>query len=181
MKTWLLCLLGLCGVGLLTSCTSTGAAYATPRPDRPTRLQIVVNVPPSMNILREEEIQDAFGYRVITALREQGLRGRLRYIESGEQPDPAVPVLTVYLNEWRVDRIGNVDCTFSASLKSAHGERNLGFFSGTSLMMWSRRDWFARAEGYESAARDALTNLSQRILQSGVMPDWPRASPVDGR
>lgn len=175
MKSCLVLLLGLLGAGLLTSCTSTPSSRSSRGGDRPVRLQVVVEVPPTMNILREEEVEDAFAYRVIAALREQGLRGRIRYIEWGDQPDPAVPSLAIYLHEWRVDRTGSVDCTFNATLNTPNGNRNLGLFSGTSLMMWSRRDWFARAEGFESAARDALSNLGQRILQSGLLPDWPRA------
>jgi hypothetical protein len=175
MKSWPALLLALLGVGLLTSCTTASSSRYGRGNDRPVRLQIVVEVPPTMNILREEEVEDAFAYRVITALREQGMRGRIRYIEWGDRPDPAVPSLAIYLHEWRVDRLGSVDCTFNATLNTPNGTRNLGLFSGTSLMMWSRRDWFARAEGFESAARDALGNLGQRILQSGLLPDWPVA------
>lgn len=175
MKTLASVIIALLGACVLTSCASNGTSRSARNNDRPVRLQIVVEVPPTMNILREEEVEDAFAYRVITALREQGLRGRMRFIEWGDQPEPNVPVLAIFLHEWRVDRIGNVDCTFNATLQTPNGTRNLGLFSGTSLMMWSRRDWFARAEGFESAARDALGNLGPRILQSGLMPDWPRA------
>lgn len=175
MKTLSSVILALLGACVLTSCASTGPSPSARQNDRPVRLQIVVDVPPTMNILREEEVEDAFAYRVISALREQGLRGRIRYIEWGEQPDPTVPSLAIFLHEWRVDRVGSVDCTFNATLQTPNGKRNLGLFSGTSLMMWSRRDWFARSEGFESAARDALSNLAPRILQSGLMPDWPRA------
>jgi len=175
MKTLTSVILALLGACVLTSCASTSPSRSVRNPDRPVRLQIVVDVPPTMNILREEEVEDAFAYRVISALREQGLRGRMRYIEWGEQADPTVPALAIHLHEWRVDRTGSVDCTFNATLQTPNGNRNLGLFSGTSLMMWSRRDWFARSEGFESAARDALSNLAPRILQSGLMPDWPRA------
>jgi hypothetical protein len=175
MKTVLYLVLGLLGACVLTSCASTDAARDPRGSGRPVRLQLVVEVPPTMNILREEEVEDAFAYRFATALREQGLRGRIRFVETGEKPDPTVPVLSIFLHEWRVDRIGSVDCTFNATLTSPNGTRNLGIFSGTSLMMWSRRDWFARSEGFESAARDALSNLGQRILQSGLMPDWPQS------
>ena len=36
-------------------------------------------------------------------------------------------------------------------------------------MTRSRRDWFARTEGFEDAARDAVTNLAARLQQTGLL------------
>lgn len=158
----------LIGVALF-GCASTSTRENTTGNGRPARLQLVVTVPPGMSIIRDEEISEAFAYRVSSILHEQGFRGRIRYMFEGETPDPNVPVLDIGLREWRVDRIGSVDCTFTASLKSPRGSQNLGIFTGTSLMTWSRRDWFARAEGFEEAARDAISDLAPRIQKSGLV------------
>jgi hypothetical protein len=156
-------------VGAIFAGCSSSPTRTNTSDHRPARLQLVVTVPPSMSIIRDEEISEAFAYRVSSILHEQGFRGRIKYLDEGESPEPNVPVLEVGLREWRVDRIGNVDCTFTASLKSPRENKNLGIFSGTSMMTWSRRDWFARADGFEEAARDAITDLASRIEQSGLM------------
>ena len=72
-----------------------------------------------------------------------------------------------------VSRIGNVDCTFSATLTTPAGSKGLGLFTGTSMMMWSRLDWFARADGFENAARSALNDLAPRIEKTGLLPKTP--------
>jgi hypothetical protein len=148
-------------------CATTGRNTAAD--DRPARLQVTVGVPPTMSMLYREEIAEAFGYRVSAYLHEQGFRGRIRYIDEWETPNPERPVLAVELQEWRVDRAGFVDCTFTASLATMGARQNLGVFHGTSFMTWPRRDWYARAEGFEEAARDAVTNLAARLEQTGML------------
>lgn len=157
----------LVAAALVSGCATASQSAADN--GRPVRLQLTVGVPPSMSILYEEEVADAFAYRVSSILHEQGFRGRIRYVDRWSKPDPATPVLAVELREWRVDRVGFVDCTFTAALRSADGEKSLGLFTGTSLMTWRRRDWFARAEGFEDAARDAITNLAARLEETGYL------------
>jgi hypothetical protein len=152
---------------LYTGCANTGRNSAVD--DRPARLQVAVNVPPTMSILYNEEVAEAFGYRVASFLHEQGFRGRIRYLDPWDSPAAEAPVLNVSLQEWRVDRAGFVDCTFTAVLESGGARQNLGIFTGTSIMMWPRRDWYARAESFEDAARDAMSNLGARIEQTGML------------
>eukprot|EP01012_Entosiphon_sulcatum_P068625 TRINITY_DN98915_c0_g1_i1.p2 TRINITY_DN98915_c0_g1~~TRINITY_DN98915_c0_g1_i1.p2 ORF type:complete len:131 (-),score=31.12 TRINITY_DN98915_c0_g1_i1:286-678(-) len=128
-----------------------------------------------MNILRNDDIAEAFAHRVVTALHEQGFKGRIKFVEPGESPNNALPVLDISIFEWRVNRTGSTDCTFSASLKSPRGEKKLGLFSGTSMMTWLRRDWFARADSFEEAASDALNNLKTRLDATGLIE--PPAEP----
>ena len=171
MKAFLttsLLVLVACGLG---GCATTGRNTAVD--ERPARLQVTVGVPPSMSVLRNEEIAEAFGYRVAAFLHEQGFHGRIRYIDPWESPNPERPVLAVELQEWRVDHSGFVDCSFTAELVTAGSKQNLGMFHGTSIMTWPRRDWYARAEGFEEAARDAVTNLAARLEQTGML-DRPR-------
>jgi len=166
MKTACLLLL-LIATGLISGCATTGQNVA--ENGRPVRLQLAVGVPPSMSILYEEEVADAFAYRVSSILHEQGFRGRIHYVDRWNKPDAGIPVLAVELREWRVDRAGFVDCTFTANLQSPDGRQSLGLFTGTSMMTWQRRDWFARAEGFEDAARDAITNLASRMERTGYL------------
>ena len=157
---------------VLSGCATT--AGNTAADDRPARLQLVISVPASMSVLHNEEVAEAFGYRVAAFLHEQGFRGRIRYVDQWDTPTADAPVLNVALQEWRVDRAGFVDCTFTAELVTAGGRHNLGMFHGTSIMMWPRRDWYARAESFEEAARDAVTNLASRLEQTGML-DRPGA------
>lgn len=166
------------GVLLFGALVFAGCAFApmsartsVSNPARPVRLQMTVTVPASMNLLRQEDVSEAFAYRVSAALHEQGLRGHIHYVEQGDDPAPNVPVLAIMLHEWRVDMTGNVDCTFTARLETPSGARDLGIFNGTSMMTWSRHNWFDRQNDFESAAQDALSNLGQRILQTGLLPD----------
>jgi hypothetical protein len=168
----LFALLALVAGCALAACASTTRQNTA---GRPARLQLVVSIPPSMSFLHEEEISEAFGYRVISALHEQGLRGHIRYVDdSFAAPSPETPTLLLNLLEWRVNRSGFVDCAFTAALEAGGARRELGAFSGTSLMTWSRRDWFARAEGFEDAARDAVTNLAARLQQTGLLDRRPQ-------
>jgi hypothetical protein len=167
MKPMMTATIALLAVFLCGGCATT--RRNTAEDQRPARLQITVGVPPSMSVLRSEEIAEAFGYRVAAYLHEQGFRGRIRYVDPWETPNAERPVLAVELREWRVDRSGFVDCTFTAELASAGSRRNLGVFHGTSIMTWPRRDWYARAEGFEEAARDAITNLATRLEQTGML------------
>jgi hypothetical protein len=157
---------------LLSACNSARVGAATsPMNDRPAKLQLTVTVPPSMNLLLQEDVAEAFAYRVSAALHEQGLRGRIRYVDRGDALAPEVPELAVMLREWRVDRLGSVNCIFTADLKTRAGERRLGIFSGTSMMTWSRRDWFERQQGFEDAAQDALDNLGRKLKETGLLTD----------
>lgn len=162
----------LAALGLIAGCAATRQNVS--ENGRPVRLQLTVGVPPSMSILYEEEVADAFAYRVSSILHEQGFRGRIHYVDRWSKPDAAIPVLAVELREWRVDRAGFVDCTFTANLQSPDGQKSLGLFTGTSLMTWRRRDWFSRAEGFDDAARDAITNLAARLEETGYLDRPPR-------
>lgn len=168
MKTIrLLSLFTLCFASLAPSANALEKpADKTPRP---IRLQVRVDLPFSMNPIRDDDVAEAFAHRVITALHEQGFRGRIRYVEDGDRLDETAPVLDIRIFEWRVSRLSQTDCVFSAALKSPRGEKNLGMFSGTSIMTWLRRDWFARADSFDDAARDALDNLKARIDATGLI------------
>ncbi len=137
---------------------------------RPIRLQVTVTVPPSMNLIRDDDIADAFAYRVSAGLSEQGFKGRVEYVRVGDDPKTDIPVLSISLIEWRVDRIGNVDCTFAANLSGPNGKESLGLFAGSSMMLWPRHDYFARVDGYEDAASSALSDLAKRLNATKIIP-----------
>jgi hypothetical protein len=162
--------LAFCLAGLVAFATAAQAIEkSADKTPRPIRLQLQVDLPFSLNTFRNDDIAEAFAHRVVTALHEQGFQGRIKYVENGETLADSLPVLAINIFEWRVNRGGGTDCTFSASLKSPRGEKSLGMFSGMSMMTWLRRDWFARADSFEEAASDALSNLKARLDATGLI------------
>lgn len=163
------------GAAFISGCTTsaeTEAARAAIRA-QPVRLQIVVIVPASMNMIRDDDAAEAFGQTVRSSLHENGFKGRIRLIDDGQNPVADISVLEVNLTEWRVDPLGNVTCTFGATLRTPQGTKGLGLFTGGSLMTWLRRDWITRADSFQDAAKDALSNLADKIQQTGLLPKVP--------
>ena len=162
------------GAVFLSGCTTpeTEAARAAIRA-QPVRLQVVVIVPASMNMIRDDDAAEAFGDTVRSSLHENGFKGRIRLIDDGQNPAAGIPVLEINLTEWRVDPLGNVTCTFGATLRTPQGSKGLGLFTGGSLMTWLRRDWIARSDSFQDAAHDAVSNLADKIQQTGLLPKVP--------
>src|SRR5947209_5281742 len=103
MKTTVLVLFAVLG---LVGCSSVATRHTDAPPGQPPVLPGRVNLPPSMmSIVREDNISEAFGYRVASAPHEQGIHGRIHYIEPGDAPVPNVPLVDGMLHEWRVDPI----------------------------------------------------------------------------
>ncbi|HVU33071.1 MAG TPA: hypothetical protein VHE61_06530 [Opitutaceae bacterium] len=142
----------------------------SPRNGAPVELQVQVQVPANTHPLRSQDIEDAFGDRIATALHEQGFHGRIAVLWDSDTPTAGIPLLAVNLLEWRVDPTGSVDCTFGAQLQTSAGRKSLGLFTGTSLMTWADRDWFLRANDFQDAAGTAMSDLWDRMQRTGLLP-----------
>jgi hypothetical protein len=162
-----------CTLFAAAGCQSMSSPSASARNLRPVRLQLTVDVPPTMNMIRDDDVAEAFGQTVRAALHERGFKGRIKMIEEGDEPAPGIPVLTVNLLEWRSGPGGLVDCTFGAAIKTPAGSKNLGLFSGTGLTMGGRHDWSARAEGFQSAAGSGLSDLADSLEKTGLISKVP--------
>lgn len=145
------------------------SAVAAPDPVRAGLMQVTVNVPPSMRPFISDQIAEAFADRVAEALRRQGCKARIKYLDSTDTPATNQPLLAINLIEWRTDRIGSVDCTFSAAVTTPKGNKSLGLFTGTSMMMFPRRDWLARSDQFDDAAHQALNDLYKRISETNLL------------
>lgn len=132
-------------------------------------MQLTVNVPPSMRPWVSDDVAEAFAARVADVLRQRGYKAGIQYLDSFASPAAGRPLLAVNLVEWRTDRIGNVDCTFSATLSTPSGRKDLGLFTGTSMMTFSRHDWFARSDQFDDAARQAINDLYKRIVETQLL------------
>jgi len=156
--------------------TATAQTAPIPAP-APAVLQLQVDVPPSWSPLFEDDVADALASVLTETFRRRGFKGtveHLRLSDTGAKAD--LPLLTISLQEWRLSRTGNADCTFRATLKAGGRETDLGVFLGTQ-MAWlnsSNRWGFARqhevADALEDAAQDALSSLYRRIADTGSVP-----------
>ena len=165
---------GLCALFAAAGCTTTPAEAA--RAARPARLQLAIIVPASMNMLRDDDVIDAFDESVRDTLHQSGFRGRIKLLDETEKAAPDIPLLEINLTEWRVDPTGNVTCTFGATLRANGETRGLGLFTGTSLLTWGRRDWVTRSDSFQDAAHHALSDLANRMEQTGLITKLPRTT-----
>ncbi len=168
MKTFLTI---LAAVGAFATAGLFAQESAPQQQQRAIGLQVTASLPASANVIRDADIAEAFGYMMCTKLHEQGYRGRIAYVDDVKQVAPNLPHLALNLMEWRVDPLGNVDCTFNATLTTARGTKSLGIFTGTSLIAWPFGSWSARDAAFERAAASAVTDLLKKMRESNLLPD----------
>lgn len=177
LTTTLLHVAVLCGTALL--CNGTTAARANDHPaakaKSPAGLQVSVDVPPTWRPFLDDDIAEAFASQVQTVLKQRGYAGGIDYVEHADTAAPTVPLLVIHLHEWRIGRTGNAECTFTASLRTAQGEKNLGLVSGTTIFWphgsrWGLAQMQDTADALEGAAAQALGDLYKRLAETGSVP-----------
>jgi hypothetical protein len=82
--------------------------------------------------------------------------------------------LTINLSEWRMNHIGNIDCTFTANLQTDKTTRHLGIFSGMSFRWMSGPGRFGLADAFGDAAEDAARQLYDALAKTELVPDLRR-------
>lgn len=157
----------LCGALL-----SLSACATTQKPEVPGTLKVTVNVPPTWNVLLDDRVSEAFADRVRDVFYRAGFDRpveELRYVE-----DPAkVPyLLTINLLDWRINRIGNIDCTFAATLKSPRGTRELGMYTNTSMRWFGGIGRWGLARSFEDAAEGAVRDLCDAVMKTDLLPGF---------
>jgi hypothetical protein len=150
----------------LVSATTFAAGQ---KPAQPTLL-ISVSVPPVWDPMRESDVADAFYSRITTALERAGYTGRISSADRFDTPAPETPVLEITVIRWRPERSGNVECAFSAGLKTGTVNQSLGLFTGTSLqwMTTASRTWELR-RGMDDSADDAVRDLVSRLRKNNLL------------
>lgn len=157
-----------------TLVTLAPAADTTKPAPKPADLQVIVDVPPTWRPFLEDDIAEVLFYRLKDVFRQRGYQGTVEQLTDRDPGTKDAPVLRLYLTEWRVDRTGNAQCTLSAALKTAAGEKNLGLASGTAIF-WPRGDrWgmhrqMETADALEDAAENALRELYDAVAKSGLV------------
>jgi len=149
-----------------------GSIFAKPANDKSSpALLLAINAPPMWDSLREADVIDAFHQRVVTKLQKAGFDGEIGEFDAFKEPDPAIPAIEIKLMEWRPERAGSIVCTFSANLKTADKNQNLGIFTGTApqWMTTASHTWELR-RGLDDSANRALENLVRKLRSEEFLP-----------
>ena len=163
MGSAVLALIACTGAGAATKAAALKTSAKEAKAADIPVLQISVTVPPSVHPLWSDDVAEAFADRAIDALRRDGFKGRIAYLQSLDDPKPGIPLLTINLMDWRRNHVDSIDCTCTASIKAGGTEKDLGIFTGTSMMMGFRHDRFALADEFDDAAGEALDDLYGRM------------------
>lgn len=150
------------------------AADAKKPAPKPADLQVIIDVPPTWRPFLEDDIAEALFYRLKDVFRQRGYKGELAQLTTFDAETKDVPTLRLNLTEWRVDRTGNAQCTLTASLNTAAGEKNLGLASGTALFWpqgnrWGLHRQMETADALEDAADSAMRDLYSAVAKTGLV------------
>lgn len=157
---------------LLFAGAIAGSIFAKPdKNTTPPEILLAISAPPMWDSLREADIIDAFQQRVVAKLHKAGFDGEIGEFDAFEKPDPAIPVIELHLMHWRPERTGSIVCTFSANLKTADKNQNLGIFTGTApqWMTTASHTWELR-RGLDDSANRALENLVRKLRSEEFLP-----------
>jgi hypothetical protein len=154
--------------------TLAPAADAKKPAAKPADLQVIVDVPPTWRPFLEDDIAEALFYRLKDVFGRRNYKGEIVQLTTFDAEAKDTPVLRINLTEWRLDRIGNAQCTLTASLKTAAGEKNLGLATGTALFWprgdrWSLHRRMETADALEDAAENALRELYDAVAKTGLV------------
>jgi len=157
------------------------SATAQTRPaEAPVEIQVTVDVPPSWQPFLDDDVAEAFAFRLQDTFRREGFAGRIAQVRLPDEPRPGVPAVAIRLTEWRIDRTGQARCTFTASLRTPLGEKSLGLFTDTAIFWpvaggrWSINRRFEAANALEDAAERALRDLYDRVAATDLIPGLKR-------
>jgi len=165
------CLLTI--ASLLVALSACGAEPAKSK--APLALQVQVNVPASWRPWLDDEVADSFTDRARDILRQRGVEGRIERLELSDSPVAEVPLLTINLVDWRVNHVGNIDCTFTASLQTPRGVRQFGLYTNTTMRWLTGPGRFGLSRSFEEAAEGAIRDLCNDIAktENAARPEGP--------
>jgi len=143
---------------------------ALERPGTPPTLKVEVTTPPSWNLLVSDDVATWFVDGVRSVLHRYGYDGEVEELRYPDDPRQFPHRVSLYVSEWRMNRIGHIDCTLIASVHTPQGEKRLGIYTH-SLPRWLGgfgRDGLRRA--FEEAADQAILDLCRDLVRSELIP-----------
>lgn len=156
------------------------ACATTQKSPVPGTLKVQVNIPATWNSLVEDRISEGLVDRVRDVFYRAGFDRPVEEVRYVEEPGKEPYLLTINLIDWRMNRLGNVDCTFSASLRTPRGTRELGLYTNTSLFSLRGFGRFGLADSYDEAAQGAIRDLCDAVAKSELLPDFRKSGLVSG-
>src|SRR4051812_43183796 len=119
---------------LIAALFAAGGCATTNPVEVPGTLRGAVNLPPASDIVVENEVSQAFVDRVREAFHEEVFT-RPVVEDRLANPTNLSQVLTLNLINWRMTRVGNIECTFTAALPTPAGTHQFGVYNST-LPRW---------------------------------------------
>jgi hypothetical protein len=142
------------------------------------QLVIAIQIPPTWRPFLADDLSEAFSERVETVFRSRGYTGKMIEQDDLSLPAATQSLLTIFLDEWKVDHIGNVVCTFRATIQTgSEPPHGLGYFRSTELRMMHGIGRWGLADSFGSAADDAIHDLYRKLADAHLLPDPPASSP----
>jgi len=149
-------------------------AAGTPAPARQVaensgRLWIEVLLP---NVAKASWVSDDLAGRfadlMVATLRTQGYEGKVGTLGPEDSVPSRAAVLFIRLTNWTAkDGVG--DCTFTTSLRSNAGDRDLGFFTGDNVIVTADGKHRISSDGLQGSAQEAMNDLYGRIEATGLL------------
>ena len=144
-----------------------------PKVEVPGTLKVQVYVPPSWNLLLDDRIAEAFTDRVADVFHRSGFGFPIENVRTVEDPAKEPYLLTIRLTDWRITHLGNIDCTFTAQLKTPQSSGNLGVYTNTSMRSLSSGR-FGFGQSFEEAAEGAIRDLANDIAKGDLLQGMRR-------
>lgn len=154
------------GLAVLPGCATTRTA------DVPGTLAVQVNVPPRGNLLLEDRVRDAFTDQVREVFVGAGFDRPVRDVRFVDDESPEPYLLTINLLEWRLNRAGFVECTFTAELRTPQTTRALGLHTNTTVRWFGGPGRFGLARSFEEASEGAIRDLARKVAESELLPGF---------
>ena len=155
---------------LLAPWTAAPAGEEKSPPSKPGTLQVQINIPPTWRPMLEDDVAEAFASYIFDVFRRQGYRGEIKEVRSYDEPSPGCWLLFINLTEWRMNHIGNIDCTFTANLQTDRTTRHIGVFSGMSFRWMSGPGRFGLSDAFGDAAEDGIRQLYDSLARTELVP-----------
>jgi hypothetical protein len=147
-----------------------GSAQAVERAGTPPVLHVHVTTPPSWSILYEDRVADLFVDQMRDVFQRRGIGWPVEHLSFVEDPAKTPWLLSVEIVEWRMNPIGNIDCTVRASLNTPRGERSLGVFHHTVPRWLGGYGRWGLSRSFEESAEGAIEEMARAILRSELLP-----------
>ena len=136
----------------------------------PKDLKIQVIAPPTLNLLNDNRLTEAFISRVREAFNRSGFPIQIQAIRPVEDAAKVPYTLTIKVAAWKLDPAGDIDCTFTATLKTPQRTQDLSVFSNTTVQWRGSIDRLGASNPIVNVNNEAFYELCNEICASFGQP-----------